>query len=57
MHSIYEGLATIFIHYSWRPCANTNDNSVHSQGSKFAIVFCLIANDLSYYVFSKNVNG
>ena len=33
---------------------DVTDNSVHSKGLKFAIVFCWLANNLSYYVFSKN---
>ena len=32
-------------------------NSIHSNGSKFAVAFCWLSNDLSYYVFSKNANG
>ena len=35
-------------------CHGTNN---HSKGSKFAIEFCWLANDLSCYIFSKNPNG
>ena len=34
-----------------------NNHSIHLKGSKFAIAFFWLANDLSCYVFSKNVNG
>ena len=38
-------------------CHGTNNNSTYSEGSKFTIAFCWLANDLSCYVFSKNANS
>ena len=46
-----------FSQYLWSTCHGTNNNSIHLKDSKFAIAFCWIANDLSYYKFSKNANG
>ena len=42
--------------YLCKTFQGTNNNSMHSKGSKFAIAFCYLTNDLSCYVFSKNVN-
>ena len=43
--------------YLQTTCDGANKNSIHSKVSKFVIAFYRLANNLSYYVFSKNANS